>query len=133
MLYLNINETNILTTTLYENSVISGTAAPLYIWQLINADDNNEFIFSNDDISPNYWYYNQFQFTSIPGATYGATQGIVGGYPGSYTYIVYQATQSYTLDITGLNQVETGIFNIVGTNSNTPTFTATQIIKTFRP
>jgi len=129
MLYLDINKPTEVVVTLTENITIytgtqgGTTSLPAYFtWKITDADTNREYIFTNDDISPAPWYYNMFTFSVIPGATYGATAGIIPSQQGVYTYEVYQTKNQYDLS-TNSTLLETGILNIIGTYSKVNTFT----------
>ena len=65
MIYLNLNETKSVVATLKERTQIFN---PYFIWELTDVDTNQIYIFSQDDNSPAPWVYNQFTFSSVPGA-----------------------------------------------------------------
>lgn len=128
MIYLDINTPKSVVVTLTENlniytaSITGDILPPYFTWEITDADTNQKYIFTNDDTSPAYWYYNQFTFSVIPGATYGLTQGIIPAQQGSYIYKVYQTQNQYDLSTSG-RLIERGILNIEGTYSNIVTFT----------
>lgn len=115
MIYLDINIPKDVVATLNEKAVGSN---PYYIWKIKDADTNTEYIFTNDDTSPSPWYYNQFTFSVIPGATYGLTAGIIPASQGEYIYNVYQTSVAYDITLSNIiKEVENGILNIEGTTS----------------
>lgn len=126
MLYLDINQSKEIVVTAGELATLyvdgNGYALPTYFtWKITDADTNNSYIFTADDLSPTPWYYNMFSFSVIPGATYGLTQGVIPAPQGIYSYCVYQTQTQYDLATTNL--LEKGILNIEGTYSIINTFT----------
>lgn len=116
MIYLDINTPKDVVATLDEKAVGSN---PYYTWKIKDADTNNEYFFCNDDTSTAPWYYNQFTFSVIPGATYGLTAGIIPAFQGEYVYNVYQTSTQYDITLSSLiKEVENGILIINGTLSN---------------
>lgn len=103
-------------------SIVTVTLPPYFCWKITDADTNQTYLFTNDDTSPAYWNYNQFSFSVIPGATYGATQGVIRAPQGSYIYEIYQTRNRYELNTNG-TLMERGILNIMGTTSVINTFT----------
>lgn len=123
MLYITPGITASVVVTLQERS--NNQVDPTYLWQINSGDTNINYYFTQDDSSNRPWYYNQFTFSVIPGATYGATQGIISAPAGQYYYTVYENAFQYNLDPTLCsNIVETGILNIVATFSVNKTYTA---------
>jgi len=135
MIYLDINKPKDVVVTLTENITIysvtySANLPANFTWEIEDADTNNKYLFTNTDTSPAPFYFNQFNFTVIPGATYGATAGIIPAKQGVYTYRVYQSKE---LDLSiGPVLLETGIMNIVGTPTAPITFTGSTNIITFK-
>jgi len=132
-LYLNINDSySQVCVTLDEQSTLLN---PYYVWQIEDADTNRIYYFTNDDISPAPYNYNLFSFSVVPGATYGATQGIIPATPGQYIYTVYESQFQYNLNIGSASDiVELGVMNISGTYSSIASFTGSNsnIIPTFK-
>jgi hypothetical protein len=126
MIYLNLNETKSIVATLQERTQIFN---PYYIWKLVDADTSETYIFSQDDTSPAPWVYNQFTFSSQPGATQGATAGVIPANQGAYKYTAYATPNHYSLDISTASIVETGIFQIIGSASSQSTFTQSVLIR----
>lgn len=120
MLYLNIGSQSDIIVTLQERT--TNYVNPFYVWD-IEGSDHIHYQFCSDDISTRPWYYNEFLLTVIPGATYGATAGIISADQGQYYYTVY-LTDQYNLNIASAsNVVETGIMNIIGTYSQRAQYT----------
>lgn len=130
MIYLNLNETKPVVATLRERTQMFN---PYFIWKLTDTDTNQEYIFSQDDTSVAPWVYNQFTFSSQPGATQGLTAGIISAPSGVFKYEVYATPNYYSLDISTASVVEVGIFQIQGSASVIAAFTqSTQVTPAFK-
>jgi hypothetical protein len=120
MIYLDINQSQNVVVTLSEKAI---GASPSYIWNINDADTNINYVFAADDISPTPWTYNMFSFSVIPGATYGATSGIISAPQGPYIYTCYETNYPYILSVASASKiVEVGILIIEGTASITNTY-----------
>jgi len=114
--------------TLYENS--SNITDPQYTWVIENKDTLVRTIFYQEDHSNYPYYYNAF---TLSVATYsGLTAGILDIDYGQYNYYIYEFVNPYDLDLNNsLGLVENGIIYVVGTQSSTSTFTASNTIQEF--
>lgn len=121
MLYLNSGTTSTVTVTLYEKC--NNLYNPFFTWLIKDTDTRQEYVFTNTDISPAPWYYNQFSFTVTAGATQGATAGVIPAFSGEFYYRVYEMANQYDLNISNaVKEVESGILIIQGTTSTVPVF-----------
>lgn len=114
MKYLN-SGTNSVIFTLNEKATIIN---PYFVFKITDADRRNGatanavYVFCADDNSQFSYNYNQFTFSVVAGATYGATQGVIGALKGEYKYEVYQTNQ-YDLNLNNVVKlVENGIMII---------------------
>ena len=120
MIYLSTTQSNTSYFTLYENC--SNVYNPYFTFKLINCNTNAETIFYQDDTS--LFPYNYNTFTISIGNPEGLTAGILNITKGQYNYFVYEMANKYDLNINNaINLVETGILNVIGTQSSIQTYT----------
>lgn len=91
-----------------------------YTWVITNRDTFNSYTFSAQNWGASYSnYYDAFTVSvGLPQSLTGSNVKI-NAPEGQYDYMVYQTTNLYDLSLTtSLGVVETGILQILGTNSD---------------
>lgn len=107
MLYLSATQSQALNVTLRDVYTIY----TYYTWKIRNSMTNEETIFTQDNSSSSPYYQT---FTLSVSSPQGLTSGVVDVDPGQYQYFIYGSLSPYNLDVTGLEEIETGILNILG-------------------
>jgi len=111
MLYLSATQSQALIVTLRDSLTIYEN----YTWKIRNSMTNEETIFTQDNSSSSPYYQS---FTLSVSSPQGLTSGVVNIQPGQYQYFIYGSPTPYNLDVDDLEMLETGILNVVG--SETP-------------
>lgn len=111
MLYLSATQSQALIVTLRDGLTIYEN----YTWKIRNSMTNEETIFTQDNSSSSPYYQS---FTLSVSSPQGLTSGVVDIEPGQYQYFIYGSETPYNLDVDDLEMLETGILNVVG--SETP-------------
>ncbi len=106
MLYLSATQSQVLNVTLRDIQNIY----TYFTWKIRNSMTNEETIFTQDNSSSSPYYQS---FTVSVSSPQGLTSGVVDVEPGQYQYFVYGSTSPYNLDVSGLEEIETGILNIL--------------------
>jgi hypothetical protein len=120
MIYLNTNSTNRVILTLNERSLLTGTTN--YIFSLTNQSSNINKLFLATDVSTSTCRYNEFNIT-VTGTTTSANTVNLTDF-GRYNYKVYESTGT-TLNITNLNELESGMMFLTGSTLATNKVTYT--------
>jgi len=121
MIHLTKGETNIIVMTLTEKQLLTN---PNYLFVFTNRSANTEVKFiqlNNTDVSQYKDRYNEF---SIVTNTNFAT-----ALNGQYDYDIYEQTSTSNLNPAGLNLLESGIMELVGTPFNFTEYTTTDTYK----
>lgn len=109
MIYLNANSSNRVVLTLNEKSLLTGNTN--YIFSLTNQSSNINNLFIATDISTSPCRYNEFNII-VTGTTTSANTVNLTDF-GRYNYKVYESTGT-TLNITNLNELESGMMFLTG-------------------
>lgn len=118
MIYLSTTQSSEVVATLKEKSPNLLTSN--YTWVITNRDTFNSYTFSAQNWGASYSnYYDAFTVSvGLPQSLTGSNVKI-NAPEGQYDYMVYQTTNLYDLSLTtSLGVVETGILQILGTNSD---------------
>lgn len=117
--------------TLYERCV--NISNPYFLFQITDQESNDVTYFTcGPDFSPNPYHYNFFTI-SITATMSGLTAGILPIPPSNYSYIAYEMSQPYDLNVNNaIKIVEYGELQVVSTYSTVPVFQNTKIIPVFQ-
>lgn len=107
MIYLSATQSEAVVVTLRDSLEIYD----YYTWKIRNSMTNVETIFTQDNSSGSPYYQS---FTLSVSQPIGLTSGTFFVPPGQYQYYIYGSQTPHNLDVTGLEELETGILNIIG-------------------
>ncbi len=105
------NKTNTVILTLSEKTTLTNA---YYLFEFISDETNNKVYFIPTDISPNKVRYNEF--TIIEPTNMSLTVG-------TYKYTIYEQASSSNTNPSGLNVVEIGRVDVIGSTTAIPSVT----------
>jgi hypothetical protein len=121
MIRLTKGQTQIVILTLTEKQLLTN---PNYLFVFTNRSANTEIKFvrlNNTDLSQYKDRYNEFSFVTNTNFSTALN--------GQYDYVVYEQTSTSNLNPAGLNALESGIMELVGTPFEFTEYTTTDTYK----
>ena len=120
MLIVSSTQSTYITLTLTE--MAQNQLNPYYTFQINRKGSNDVVYFTNDDLSTSP-YYNKYLITPSVNGNIGLTQGIIPLIPGEYSYICYETSEQYDINLSSVvGVVEKGIMTVQGEALNIPDF-----------